>query len=470
MSAGNRVIGRVSAIGSAPRQLLSFTALALVGVVAASGCSSSGKQAQNGASSTSDGSTPGNGGNGNGGSGNGNGGAATSTGGKGTGATSSGGNGSGGKSGAGGASGASGAGGSGGSVTLGTGSATAHDALAKIGKDHFLIGMGNDLNNNHDQDGAYTLGTTLDVHYAYLVGLKGQGGWTDWNTDGSFVNILTDTAKKHGDVPMFTLYSMAAWGENNVSVLTNDSYMQAYWDGAKLLFQRLAMFGDPSIVQFEPDWWGYAEQAAGNDPTKVPVHVSSLAPDCKSLSDDLVGMGKCLVTLARTYSPKTIVGFHASVWADPDPSKIATFLLAIGAGSTDFVTTDTLDRDAGCFEAHTDPNCQRTGNFYWDESNQTSPNFHEHLAWVKTITQAMGKPMLWWQTPFGVPSTTPGGTAGHYRDNRVHYIFSHIDEFVAAGGMGVVFGTGAGNQTYIDSDGDEFKTAVASYFTSPTPL
>ena len=69
-----------------------------------------------------------------------------------------------------------------------------------------------------------------------------------------------------------------------------------------------------------------------------------------------------------------------------------------------------------------------------------------------------------------VPSMTPGGSAGHYRDNRVHYIFAHTDELVAAGLFGAAFGTGAGNQTYIDSDGDQFKSAVTAYFASPTPL
>ncbi|MBN1653817.1 MAG: hypothetical protein JXA30_08580 [Deltaproteobacteria bacterium] len=47
---------------------------------------------------------------------------------------------------------------------------------ARLGRSHFMIGMGNDLANDHNQDGAYTLGVTLDLHYAYLVGLPGQGG------------------------------------------------------------------------------------------------------------------------------------------------------------------------------------------------------------------------------------------------------------------------------------------------------
>src|SRR5580700_2831690 len=81
-------------------------------------------------------------------------------------------------------------------------------ATALRGKTNFLIGMGNDLANDHNMDGAYTLGTTLDLHYAYLVGLQGMGGWPDWNANGGFVDIMCGAAKAHGVTPMFTLYSM----------------------------------------------------------------------------------------------------------------------------------------------------------------------------------------------------------------------------------------------------------------------
>ena len=60
--------------------------------------------------------------------------------------------------------------------------------------------------------------------------------------------------------------------------------------------------------------------------------------------------------------------------------------------------------------------------------------------------------------------------AGHYRDNRVKYIFEHPDEFVAAGGLGAAFGVGAGNQTYISTDNGQFQNAVTKYFAAPTPL
>jgi hypothetical protein len=78
--------------------------------------------------------------------------------------------------------------------------------------------------------------------------------------------------------------------------------------------------------------------------------------------------------------------------------------------------------------------------------------------------------MIWWQLPFGVPSTTPGGTPGHYRDNRVDYMFAHFSEYVAAGGVGAVWGTGDSGQTDWTTDNGEYQTAVTAYFKAPTTL
>ncbi len=365
-------------------------------------------------------------------------------------------------------SGNAGGGGSGGS---GTGSGAAADVARKLGRTpHFLIGMGNDLANDHNMDGAYTLGVTLDLHYAYMVGLPGQGGWPDWNANGSFVNILADAAASKGVTPMYTLYAMAANGDGNLSGLPDDSFMRPYWDGVRLLFQRIAMFGKPALVHVEPDFWAYAQQASKGNPAGLAVHVTGLVPECASLTNDLSGLGHCILRLGRMLAPKAIIGFHASRWAGT-PASMVTFLNGIGAGEADVIVQDMLDRDAGCFEAHIDSQCQRNdGPWYWDESNTAMPNFHDYLTWAKAIGDGVGKPIVWWQVPFGVPSTTPGGSAGHYRDNRVHYIFSHIGEFVAAGGLGVTFGVGAGNQTYITTDGNQFKNAVTSYFGSPVTL
>jgi len=369
--------------------------------------------------------------------------------------------------------GAGGAGGNAGSGTGGTGTASgsAADVARKLGRTpHFLVGMGNDLNDDHSMDGAYTLGVTLDLHYAYMVGLPGQGGWPDWNSGGTFVNILSDSADAKGVTPMYTLYAMASNGDGNLSGLNTDSFMTPYWDGVRLLFQRIAAFGKPALVHVEPDFWAYAQQMSNGSPAGVAVHVTGLVPECAGMTNDLSGLGHCILKLGRMLAPKAVIGFHASRWAGSAASMVS-FLNGVGAGEADVIMQDMLDRDAGCFEAHSDPNCQRNdGPWYWDETNQTTPNFREYLDWAKAIGGGLGKPIVWWQVPFGVPSTTPGGSAGHYRDNRVHYIFAHIGEFVAAGGLGVTFGTGAGNQTYITSDGNQFKSAVTSYFASPVTL
>jgi hypothetical protein len=52
----------------------------------------------------------------------------------------------------------------------------------------------------------------------------------------------------------------------------------------------------------------------------------------------------------------------------------------------------------------------------------------------------------------------------------VRYIFSHIEEFIAAGGLAAAFGVGAQNQTFIDTDGGQFQDAVTAYFDAPVPL
>ncbi len=374
-----------------------------------------------------------------------------------------------------GGAGGSGGGGGGGSGNS-SGNGTAADVARKLGRTpHFLVGMGNDLAGaeagyDHNQDGVYTLGVTMDLHDAYMVGLPGQGGWPDWNAEGSFVNILAKPAADHGVTPMYTLYAMASIGDGNLSGLATDSFMRPYWDGARLLFQRIAMDDKPALVHIEPDFWAYAQQMSKGNPAGLAVHVTGLVPECASLTNDLAGLGHCLLRLGRMLAPKAVLGFHASRWAG-DPASMVSFLNGIGAGEADVIVQDMLDRDAGCFEAHVDSQCQRNdGPWYWDESNQTSPNFHEYLDWAKAIGDGLGKPIVWWQVPFGVPSATPGGTAGHYRDNRVHYVFGHIGEFVAAGGLGITFGVGAGNQTYITSDGNQFKNAVTAYFAAPVGL
>jgi hypothetical protein len=362
---------------------------------------------------------------------------------------------------------------------------------AKLGSGHaghFLIGMGNDGTDDGD-DPAYGLGVTLDLHYQYLTGLSTQGGWTTYNSNPDYAADRINQCVSHGVVPMFTYYCMAADGENNLAgSVASASYMAVYWQDYIQLLGDIHAASVPVVLHFEPDFWAYAQQAAnGGGPSAVSASVaSSNAPECSGQPENLVGYAQCVIKLARSRAPTALVGFHASPWAtgveiqtNTDPSfdvagEAATtlaFFQALGAGDADFVATDMLDRDAGCYEAQ-GPGCTSMGatGLYWDETNATLPNFQQELAWAGAISQGLGLPILWWQLPFGSPASTPGGAPSHYRDNRVHYIFGHLGQYVAAGGVGAVWGTGSSGQTDVTTDNGEYQGDVTAYFQSPLAL
>lgn len=336
----------------------------------------------------------------------------------------------------------------------------------------FSIGTGNDANGN-DPNAALglRLGPSIDIHYMYLSGT----GWPSWtSTEGQYVLDYARAAKARGVVPMFTLYQAASAGEGNFGDLGDWNFMERYWKGVRVLFQRLGEFGAPAIVHLEPDVWGSAQQASEN-PSEVFVHVGEIVPECSDLPKDISGMARCEIRLARNLAPKTLVGLSASTFGaydddgKSDPVRIGQYLKKIGGDEADITVLETLDRDAGCFEAGDDSNCQRSGSFYWDENNERHPNFHDHLAWAKTIREVVGKPLLWWQMPLGVPNDWSGWES-HYRDNRVRYLFAHADEFVAAGGFAAVFGPGAERQTTLATDEGQFEKALTGYLTSPASL
>lgn len=369
-------------------------------------------------------------------------------------------------------------------------------AMELRGDAHFLIGMGNDLDGpptyDPDRAGVYTLGPTLDVHYMYITGYSDRGGWATWNADGAFVTIQSDAAVRHGVVPMFTIYQLALEYETGNDVLRDADRMRVWLEDARLLFTRLGALDRPAIVHFEPDLFGYLQQRFADMSTTPDAYSArirhSSVPECESLPETAASLGPCLSAIRDALAPRVRIGLAASQWgawydatsptADVEGSgrSVARFLAAMGGADMDLVVVETLDRDAGFWETNGGMAgvCSVTGGprgpVYWDETNATLPNFTTHLRWVRALTEELGLPALWWQTPFGVPSDTCGGVDGAYRDNRVRYFFEHTDELIAAGGLGAVFGTGAGRQTYITSDGGQFQRAVTAYFASPAPL
>ena len=206
-------------------------------------------------------------------------------------------------------------------------------------------------------------------------------------------------------------------------------------------------FGKPVLINVEPDFWGFSQSATtsnyGGDATAVPA-VLPMDAACAGLPANLTSFAPCVLKLARKYAPKAAIGFPPSEWGGPTPASVVTFMNQVGTAQGDFIVMQTLDRDAGCYEeAALSPSTAQAscrggqGNFYWDETNQTHPNFQDHFATASAYhTGIGGLPIVWWQTPFGAPSATPGGVVGHYRDNRVDYFLKHPSELIAVGGLG----------------------------------
>jgi hypothetical protein len=341
---------------------------------------------------------------------------------------------------------------------------------AKLGlPSRLLLGLGGQGATDQVTD-IQTQALKVDIIENYL----GNGDWTSWNSPPcDYVCVVANRAKAVGAIPMYTYYQMANDGDGNISVVNDAAFMATYWSRLKLMFQDIAALKTPALVHFEPDFWGYAERTApGSDPTKLAAVVSS-NPDCAMLPNTVTGYAGCLIAMARKYAPNAYVGFSPSPWGGNTTADVVAFMNAVGAQAADFIVAQTLDRDSGCFEATPQSSyCTRTGSgWYWDETNQTHPNFQDHLAEIQAFHSGIGNlPIIWWQTPEGVPSTATGGTPSHYRDNRMHYFLTHTAELTAVGGLGVVFGTGENHQTNITTDGGQFQSLSGTYWGAPTAL
>jgi hypothetical protein len=170
--------------------------------------------------------------------------------------------------------------------------------------------------------------------------------------------------------------------------------------------------------------------------------------------------------MVRKYAPNARVGLHASSWGtgidvheNTDPAfdiagearRGADFLLACGAGDSDFVVVEASDRDAGYYRSI-------GKNTFWDATNATLPDFHQAFDWTQSLTARIGRPALWWQLPLG--NMALPNVVQKWQDNRVDYFFTHPAEIARTNAFGMVFGAGNSLQTTPSTDGGNFVTRV----------
>jgi hypothetical protein len=376
----------------------------------------------------------------------------------------------------------------------------AASALGILGKRDFMIGV--------SSTDALAASAPFDIRYEYISGgisdgtgpcascasgctsaghacSNAAGGCAWWgcyqydqDPPGAYVRGFdaTTASATPPQIPMFTYYEIlqvatAAFsgfqeGKSEITqAAVSATLMSRYYADWRFLLQQIGP--SVAVLHIEPDFWGYAQQTAA-DPTMLPASVSANA-DCAALPDTIAGMGKCMISMVRKYAPHALVGLHASAWASgPDVSlntdptldvaaeakKVATFLVAAGEADADLVIVETSDRDAGYYASI-------GRNTAWDATNATLPDFHQNFAWVTALTEALGKPALYWQTPLG--NENQDNTTNHWKDNRVDYFFAHPDELAAAHAIGAAFGAGAGDQTLPTTDGGNFVAKTKAY-------
>jgi len=360
----------------------------------------------------------------------------------------------------GGTGGTSGTGGTGGGASPTPATTALATRLGKPARVLLGLGAGNPLAQMKSQD------IHPDIVDTYLVGV-GAGAWPTWNSpEGAYITYTAQDIQAYGAVPMFTLYQMATSGEGNLSILNDAAFMNSYWAQVRLMYQRIAALGAPVLINLEPDFWGFvAAQAPSRDATRMTALVNSQS-ECSGLPNTAAGLGQCLVQMGRQIAPTALLGFPPAFWSGT-AAEVGAQMRAVGAQQADFIVAQTTDRDAGCREVASPPaECTgRSGPFYWDENNVASPNFHESQRQISDYRAALGNglPILWWQTPMGVPSDTPGGTDLHYRDNHVDYMLRNAQEYGDTYAFAIVFSAGGSVQTSISTDGGQFARLSAQY-------
>jgi hypothetical protein len=245
---------------------------------------------------------------------------------------------------------------------------------------------------------------------------------------------------------------------------TNVGIMTRYYNDWRFLLQQIGQ--TKAMLHIEPDFWGYVRQAG--DPTTLAAAVASANPtDCATLPATIGGMGQCMISMVRKYAPHALVGLQGSAWniagnasasvnVATDANAVATVLAACGQSMADFVVVETSDRDAGYYQT------VQSRDTWWDPTDTALPDYAQDLAWIKALTEALGVPALYWQTPLG--NSMQSNVMNHYQDNRVDYFLAHMNELAAAHGVGAAFGAGDGNQTTPESDGGNFVTLAKAYF------
>jgi len=161
-----------------------------------------------------------------------------------------------------------------------------------------------------------------------------------------------------------------------------------------------------------------------------------------------------------------VLGYHVSAWGsgtdlfvsnaldgvvDDVARREAAFYASLDA-AFDVAFAELSDRDAA-FKQHI---YRDKGRSWWD-----ADDFTRHIRFLSRFVELTGQRIVLWQIPLGnTRMRAMDNTWNHFQDTRVEWLLDdpdreHLDQYVKAGVIGLLFGRGADGATNAtDSAGD----------------
>ncbi|WP_078661667.1 RICIN domain-containing protein [Streptomyces sp. NRRL B-24484] len=307
----------------------------------------------------------------------------------------------------------------------------------------------------------------------YYTAARCQDAWSGWwgcwtgstTAPGTFITYkdanatkMTYQGKSRPQKQLWTWYSLRDLGDaagqgdgpGEVQAINRTDLLTRYLNDYRFFLQKIGTSHD--MIDLEPDFWGYV-RSLGN-PHQVAAQVKAANPtDCGSQENSATGLAQCMIAMGHKYAPNTGIGLHLSCfdWQQNTPQCVKDYA-DLGAKNADFLVTDVTDRDAGWYAlpAH------GSKNTYWNDQKGFAA-----LAFYKTMTESVGKPVVLWQVPLG--NMAQSNTPDHYKDDKVDWFFSHLSQAADAHVGGILFGAGWQEQTTPETDGGNLINKTIAY-------
>ena len=372
-----------------------------------------------------------------------------------------------------------------GTTSAGTGSTPTGTGSTPTGTGSTPTGTGSTLNNGSGGSSTVLIGRTsidalsvaapFDAQYQYVVSPPAPSsalytatscpnGTNWWGCAGGSIGGLipgvqaraaqaTYLGKSSPQTVMWTWFELGLlapvnkW-QDEVTAVNQVDLLTRYLNDYRFFLQKIGASHD--MIDLEPDFFGFARGYGPLD--QVPAQVTAANPtDCADQANTVAGLAHCLIAMARKYAPNTAVGLHLTCWDWPgNVDKCAKDYVTLGGKGADFLVGEVESTDAGL-------NAKLgNGNSFWSDQKWAA-----QLAYWKQMAEAVGHPIVVWQIPIG--NMAQNNTDYHYQDDKVDWLFSHMDQVASAHVAALMFGQGSDLSTTAETDGGNLFAKTAAY-------